>query len=127
MTALVQGTARGKVLALQEPLSFWGGVSPETGQIVEPAHPQFGEYVTGVILGLPHGRGSSSAASVLAELLRAGLGPSGIIVEEPDSILVIGALVAEHLYGVQCPITMGPIPPNGAIVSLSDGFVTVEG
>ena len=113
----------GRVLALSEPVSFWGGVSYETGDIIEPGHPQFGENVAGKILGLPHGRGSSSSSSVLAELLRVGRGPAGIILEESDSILLIGALVARQLYGAQCPIVVAPIPENGAIVTLVGGEV----
>ncbi|MEA1904217.1 MAG: DUF126 domain-containing protein [Actinomycetota bacterium] len=122
---IVSGTATGSVLALDEPLSLWGGVSLNTGEIIEPGHPQFGEHIGGVILGLPHGRGSSSASSVLAELLRNGSGPLGIILEEPDSILMVGALVAQLLYGVECPIVLGKIPPTGTRVTLIDGNIIV--
>ncbi len=116
-------SASGRVLALTEPVSLWGGVSYETGDIIEPGHPQFGQNVAGRILGLPHGRGSSSSSSVLAELLRVGKGPAGIILEEPDSILVIGSLVARHLYGAFCPVVVAPIPDDGTEVIISEGKV----
>nr|PZN31261.1 MAG: aconitase subunit 2 [Actinomycetota bacterium] len=103
---LVPGTARGPLPALAEPLSFWGGVDPATGEIVEPAHPQYRESVAGRVLVMPHGRGSSSSSSVLAELLRIGSGPAAIVLREPDSILVIGTLVARELYGTGCPVVV---------------------
>jgi predicted aconitase with swiveling domain len=103
-TVLVPGRAAGPVLALAEPLSFWGGVDPSTGRIIEPRHPDHGRTVAGHILAMPAVRGSSSSSSILAELLRAGLGPLAILLGEPDEILVVGAVVARELYGADCPV-----------------------
>lgn len=50
------------------------------------------------------GRGSSSATAVLAEQIRAGTAPAALVLAECDTILVIAALVAAELYGVQMPI-----------------------
>jgi predicted aconitase with swiveling domain len=105
-TPLVPGRALGPVLALGEPLSLWGGVDPASGLIVEARHPDHGRSIAGSILALPAVRGSSSSSSVLAELLRAGLGPLGIVLGEPDEILVVGAVVARELYGVDCPVML---------------------
>ena len=110
---LVDGVATGELLHLTEPLSLWGGLDPETGLIIDRNHPQVGRSMTGAIVSMPHGRGSSSSSSVLAEALRMGTGPAGFVLEMPDSILVIGALVAHRLYGVVCPIVSGP-PPDGS-------------
>ena len=105
LRVLVPGEAHGPTLVLDEPLSFWGGVDAATGTIVDRAHPQFGQSITGRILVLPQGRGSSSSSSVLAECIRAGTGPAGIVLEQPDPILVIGALVAAELYPDRtCPV-----------------------
>ena len=97
--ALVPGRAAAVALVLSEPLSFWGGVDPADGTIVDPHHPQTGESVRGKILVMPSGRGSSSSSSVLAETIRAGTGPVAIVLAEPDGILALGALVASKLYG----------------------------
>jgi uncharacterized protein len=109
-TALVEGKAVGELLRLGEPLSLWGGLDPETGLIIDRSHPQRGLSVTGAILAMPHGRGSSSSSSVLAEALRLGTGPAGFVLDSPDSILVIGSLVANRLYGTVCPIVCGVLP-----------------
>lgn len=112
---LVEGNATGPALVLDEPLSFWGGLDPATGEIVEADHPQRGSVVTGAILVLPSGRGSSSSATVLAEAIRAGTAPAGIVLGEPDDIIVIGALVASELYGVGIPVIVASPAALGSI------------
>ena len=107
---LVGGNATAEVLRLDEPLSFWGGVDPENGRVVERRHPQFGESVAGKIVSMPTGRGSSSASSILAEVLRRGCGPVGIVLETGDGILVAGALAARELYDIQCPVVIADVP-----------------
>jgi predicted aconitase with swiveling domain len=103
---LVEGSATGQALVLDEPLSFWGGLDPATGEIVETGHAQRGKVVTGRILVMPSGRGSSSSATVLAEAIRAGTAPAGIVLGEPDDIIAIGALVAAELYSVAIPVVI---------------------
>jgi predicted aconitase with swiveling domain len=105
-TALLPGAARGPVLVLDEPLSMWGGLDAESGRIIDRRHPQLGERVTDTVLVLPWGRGSSSAASVLAEAIRLGTAPAAIILSAPDDIILLGALVAEELYEHTCPIVV---------------------
>lgn len=122
---LLSGRARGEVLRLDEPLSFWGGVDPGTGRIIEKSHPQFGELLAGRILAMSHGRGSSSASSVLAETLRQGHGPTAIVTSEPDSILLVGAVVAAELYDVECPVVVAcQLPETGEVWSLSGAEMT---
>lgn len=103
---LLTGVAAGPALVLREPLSFWGGVEPATGLIIDAHHPAEGRAVTGRVLVMPHGRGSSSSSTVLAECLGAGTGPRAILLGEPDGILLLGALVAEELGIAVCPIVV---------------------
>ena len=103
---LVAGTAAGEVLRLDEPLSFWGGVDPVTGRITDLRHPQVGQSVTGRILVMPFGRGSSGGSSVIAEGIRAGTAPSAILLLEPDEIVTVGAIVADELYGESMPVVV---------------------
>jgi hypothetical protein len=112
--SLVEGEARGEIIILDEPLSFWGGYEPATGRIIDPRHPQHGMSLTGRIVAMAHGRGSSSSASVLAEALRLGTGPAGLVLERPDQILVTGSLVAGLLYGVVCPVAVGKVPTGAS-------------
>ena len=130
--ALLAGEAAGSALVLDAPLSLWGGIDPHTGRISDHHHPQLGATVSGRILVMPSGRGSSSSSSVLAEAIRLGTAPLAILLAEPDEILVLGALVAEYLYGRTCPILALPKGALGAIASgdqvavSADGTVTVR-
>lgn len=123
------GTAEGPALVLAGPLSFWGGIEPTTGQVIDHSHPDLGSCITGVILVMPGGRGSSSSSSVLAETVRRGTGPAGIVLATPDPILTVGALVADSLYGIRCPIVVGAIDElrTGVRLRIEDGWLTVLG
>jgi hypothetical protein len=114
-TTLVEGSATGSALVLDQPLSFWGGLDPASGEIVEASHPQRGQIVTDRILVLPSGRGSSSSATVLAESIRLGTGPVGIVLGEPDEIVAIGALAAAELYGTAIPVVVASPDGYGSI------------
>ena len=104
MRPLLDGEATGEVLVLDQPLSLWGGFDAETGAVIDQRHPQVGEVLTGRIVVMPAGRGSSSSASVLAEAIRSGTAPAAIVLREPDDIILLGALVAEILYAKVCPV-----------------------
>jgi predicted aconitase with swiveling domain len=102
--ALVVGRADGRAVVLEEALSFWGGLDPATGRVIDRRHPQVGTEVAGRILVMPSGRGSSSSSSVLAEAIRLGTAPAGIILREPDGIVALGAMVAREMYGAVVPV-----------------------
>ena len=103
---LVAGAASGPLLVLDEPLSFWGGLDPETAEIIDRRHPQSGMRVAGSVLAMPSGRGSSSGSSVLAEAVRRGTAPVAILLREADEIVALGAIVAAELYGIACPVVV---------------------
>jgi uncharacterized protein len=115
--ALVAGDASGPALVLEAPLSLWGGMDPRTGRLSDHHHPQLGATITGQVLVMPSGRGSSSSSSVLAEAIRLGTAPLAIVLSQPDEILVLGALVADYLYGRTCPILVLPDGPADAIAT----------
>jgi predicted aconitase with swiveling domain len=98
------GEASGAALVLDEPLSMWGGLDPESGTIIDRRHPQVGQRVTGRVLVMTGGRGSSSSSTVLAEAIRAGTAPAAILLSEADQIVVLGALVAEIVDGLRMPV-----------------------
>lgn len=106
--ALTPGLARGPAVVLDEPLSFWGGLDPETGTLIDAHHPQVGQVLAGVVLSMPSGRGSSSSSYVLAEAIRAGTAPVAIVLGEADAIVALGAIVAAELYGIEVPVVVAP-------------------
>lgn len=121
--SIVPGTAIGPLVVLDEPLSFWGGLGAD-GTIVDVHHPQHGVRLTGAVVALPAVRGSSSSASVLAEAIRTGTGPVALLMTRADAIVVLGAIVAEELYGTTCPIAetdTADLPRDGVVVDLRLG------
>ncbi|CAI8357053.1 MAG: Uncharacterised protein [Acidimicrobiaceae bacterium] len=130
MIFLVNGKANGEVLKLDEPLSFWGGVDPQTGEITDLRHPQGGMSVKGKILMMPFGRGSSSGSSVIAEGIRSGSGPAGIIMMEADEIIALGAIAADEIYGKAMPLivvekTEYETYSTGDQIAISDDGITL--
>jgi len=103
---LVGGYAAGQALVLEAPLSLWGGLDPETGDIIDQRHPQWRSNVSGRMLVMPVGKGSSSASSILLEAVRLETAPTAILLAEPDGILALGAAVARELYGQAPPVVV---------------------
>ncbi|QNA86305.1 DUF126 domain-containing protein [Sphingomonas sp. So64.6b] len=104
--ALTPGQASGTILKLDVPLSFWGGVDLNSGEIIDRSHPGCGKRIAGRVLVMPSARGSSSSSSALVELARSGFAPLAIVMLQHDPILVIGALVATELYAIDIPIVI---------------------
>lgn len=103
---LCAGAGSGTLLALDEPLSFWGGTDRSTGAVIDTHHPQRGTLLGGRVLLMAASRGSSSSSSVLAEQLRAGVGPAAILLTARDTIVCLGVLAAAELYGCQTPVVL---------------------
>ena len=124
---LIGGQARGTVLRLDAPVSFWGGVSAANSEIVLAGHPQRGERIAGSILVLPQPIGSSSSASVILELLYRGLAPRALILGVRDAILPIGVLVARQMGWDAIPVLVMAAPPfqTGDVLCIrEDGAIT---
>jgi predicted aconitase with swiveling domain len=122
---LVPGSGgEGEALVLDAPISFWGGVDPNTGRIADVRHPQCGDNLSGRLLFLPGTIGSSSASAVLLELVHNGHAPAALVLHEPDAILLLGLIVAREM-GWQTPIALRLARENfdayrGKIVRASD-------
>ena len=89
------GRAEGEALVTREPISFYGGVDPTTGTIIDPAHELHGQCVKGKVLVFPHGRGSTVGAYVIYALKRNGVAPAAIVNEWTEPIVASGAILAE--------------------------------
>ena len=128
--ALVPGTGAGELLVTDVPLSFWGGVDPLTGEVVDRHHPLSGTSVAGRVLALPGGRGSCTGSAVLLELVANGVAPAALLVVEREEILSLGAIVADVLFGRSLPVCRIAADalarlPDGAPARVEDGVVLV--
>lgn len=81
------------MLVSEEPLSFYGGVDPLTGKIVERGHELYGRSVAGAILVFPYGKGSTVGSYTLLRLARRGKAPAGIVNLVSEPIVVVGCML----------------------------------
>ena len=129
---LLPGQARGALLKLVEPISFWGGIDPATGAVCDPRHSAYGVHLGGRVLCLSATRGSSSSSAVLLELLHIGRGPAALILAQPDAILALGAIVAGEMGWPSIPVLQLPVAEQqkltcGQVVSIAaDGAISAE-
>ncbi len=124
---LVPGEAEGALLRLAAPISFWGGVDPESGRVVDPRHPDHGAELAGRVLALPATIGSSSSSAVMLELLRGGRAPAALLLGEVDAILVLGVVVAGEMGYATVPVlevapeALAALPRGAALRVRADG------
>lgn len=90
-----KGDTRGQVLLSKEPITFLGGVDPETGIVMEKGHPLEGQCVTGRILVFPKGKGSTVGTYVLYQMKKNGMAPAGIINTQSEQMVVTGAIISD--------------------------------
>lgn len=104
--SFISGIATAELLYSPVGLSFWGGVDPLTGQIVDHHHPLTGQSMAGRILAIPCGRGSCSGSTVMLELLLNDCAPAALIFEQPEQILTLGILVGKALFNRSIPVVV---------------------
>lgn len=129
---IVDGDAMGEILALAEGISFWGGIDPETGRIIDVHHPNHGASVAGKILMMPTSRGSCSGSGVLLELSLSRHAPAALVFSEREEILTLGALVSDRIFGRPLPVVrLAHAAYNGLaqvpVARLAGGRITAPG
>lgn len=109
------GRVSGQALVTTMGISFYGGVDPDTGQIVEKGHQLEGQSIAGKILVFPTGKGSTVGSYTLYRLKHNGLAPAAILNAECETITAVGCIISE----IPCldQIDLHHIP-NGAHLSL---------
>jgi len=90
-----RGSATGEVLISKEAISFYGGVNPDTGVVVEKGHSLEGKSVSGKILVFPNGKGSTVGSYTLYRLKKNGAAPLAIINRECEAIVAVGAIISD--------------------------------
>ncbi|MDB6142936.1 MAG: hypothetical protein JWP80_1980 [Pseudomonas sp.] len=102
--SLVAGSAQGELLYSDVGLSFWGGVDPFTGEIIDRHHPLSGAVLAHRVLAIPSGRGSCTGSSVLLELILNGHAPAALVFEQLEDILTLGVVIAEQMFHQSIPV-----------------------
>ena len=92
---IYKGKAEGQALVTTQPISFYGGVDPNTGIILEKGHELQGQSVKGKILVFPQGKGSTVGSYTLYRMKKNGTAPAGMINKECETIIAVGAIISE--------------------------------
>ena len=123
---LIPGAAEGELVASKVALSFWGGVDPTNGVVIDSHHPLVGKSVAGKILAIPSGRGSCTGSGVILELLLNGNAPCALIFGREEMILTIGVLVAQEMFQKSIPVLQIPMSSFDRLLQL-DRIRVAEG
>lgn len=108
-----RGKAEGTVIISHDPLSFLGGVDPDTGNVTDREHQLYQQNITGKILVIPSGKGSTVGSYVIFQMAKNNTAPLAIIAKEAEPIIATGAIMAS--------IPMVDHPEEDVLEILTDG------
>jgi predicted aconitase with swiveling domain len=117
------GTAEGEALVTSMGISFFGGVDPDTGIVVEKGHPLEGQSISGKVLVFPTGKGSTVGSYTLYRLKKNGVAPIAIINAQCETITAVGCIIAEIPCVDQIPIEQ---ITNGVILQIDGAQGQIE-
>jgi predicted aconitase with swiveling domain len=92
---IVGGYVEGEIIVSKDPVSFYGGIDPYTGMIVEPGHSLYGKKISGKVFVFPTGKGSTVGSYVIYQMKKLGTAPIAILNKETESILATGCVISE--------------------------------
>lgn len=98
------GLVEGEALVTSMGISFFGGVDPDTGVVVEKDHELEGQSIAGKVLVFPTGKGSTVGSYTIYRLKHNGLAPAAVINAECETITAVGCIIAEIPCVDQVPI-----------------------
>ena len=129
---IIPGSASGCILACSEGLSFWGGVDPVTGIVIDAHHPLCGQSIAGKILVMPTTRGSCSGSGVMLDLALNGIAPAAFVFQQAEDVVTLGAMIAGKMFERPVPVLRldaeaFAMAAAAQSATLSDGLLKVDG
>jgi predicted aconitase with swiveling domain len=92
---IYKGTVEGEALVTTDGISFYGGVDPDTGNVVEVGHELEGQSITGKVLVFPTGKGSTVGSYTMYRMKKNNTAPVAIVNKEIDTIIAVGCIISE--------------------------------
>jgi uncharacterized protein len=123
---IARGHARGSVIISHEPLSFLGGVDPQTGNITDREHELYQQNISGKILVIPSGKGSTVGSYVIFQMAKNKTAPLAIIAMEAEPIIATGAIMASIPMVDQPEEDVLKILKGGDLVEVNANTGTIE-
>jgi predicted aconitase with swiveling domain len=121
--SIYPGVARGEAMVTSQAISFFGGIDPETGNMVERGHELEGQSIAGKVLVFPTGKGSTVGSYTLYRLKQNGHAPLAILNAECETITAVGCIIAEIVCVDQLPIQKIPM---GSEVNIDNNQVSIK-
>lgn len=90
-----KGIGKGELIVSSEPISFLGGVDPETGTVIDPNHELKGKIIKDKVLFIPGGKGSTVGSYVIFQMKKNNTAPKAIICIEAEPIIATGAIMSD--------------------------------
>jgi predicted aconitase with swiveling domain len=120
---IYKGTADGEALTTTQPISFYGGVDPNTGEVIDKGHELQGKSVKGKVLVFPNGKGSTVGSYTLYRMKKNGTAPAAIVNKDCETIIAVGAIISEIPCVDHVDITQ---IRNGDSVHVENGIISVK-
>lgn len=92
---IYKGIADAEAIVTKDGISFYGGVDPDTGMVVEVGHDLEGQSITGKVLVFPTGKGSTVGSYTMYRMKKNNMAPAAIVNEEIDTIIAVGCIISE--------------------------------
>jgi predicted aconitase with swiveling domain len=92
---IYKGIAEAEAIVTKDGISFYGGVDPDTGVVVEVGHDLEGQSITGKVLVFPTGKGSTVGSYTMYRMKKNNMAPAAIVNEEIDTIIAVGCIISE--------------------------------
>jgi predicted aconitase with swiveling domain len=92
---IYKGVAEGEAIVTKDGISFYGGIDPDTGKVVEVGHELEGQSITGKILVFPVGKGSTVGSYTLYRMKKSHTAPAAIVNKQIDTIIAVGCIISE--------------------------------
>jgi len=92
---IYKGVAEGEAIVTKDGISFYGGIDPDTGKVVEVGHELEGQSITGKILVFPMGKGSTVGSYTLYRMKKNNTAPAAIVNKQIDTIIAVGCIISE--------------------------------
>jgi predicted aconitase with swiveling domain len=91
--SVTKGMTEGDAIVTRMPISFTGGMDPNSGIIREPNHELEGQSVAGKILVFPAGKGSTTGSWQFYATYKRGNAPKGIINVKAEGVVAVSAII----------------------------------
>jgi predicted aconitase with swiveling domain len=92
---IYKGIAEGEAIVTKDGISFYGGVDPDTGKVVEVGHELEGQSIAGKILAFPTGKGSTVGSYTMYRMKKNKKAPAAIVNGNIDTIIAVGCIISE--------------------------------